>query len=277
MSDSGDAKNLMAQADAQARADLPADADTATRKMYSGLLFKKMMRRHKNEDEHVKQIAIQEINNKLKSIKDRAHSAKFDRFVARETQAAQGFDPLAAFASQPSFKQYTKKGAAPGQEPVAVISREEADIFILDIKDKARAKGVALSFKNLFDLAVKKFGITKQNLDTPAMAHLKAALHAQQAAEKQRAAEQEKAKRDATLVTQPEIDVFMDELKNSPGYAPGDILTMIDRATAHFGMNVANCMLPRFELLKNLLVHEMAAQGYADAGQAESTLELLMG
>lgn len=277
MSDTADAKNLMAQADAQARADLPADANPGTHKMYAGLLFKKMMRRHKNEDEHVKQIAIQEINNKLKSIKDRAHSAKFDRFVAQETQAAQVFDPLAAFASQPSFKQYTKKGAAPGQEPVAVISREEAEIFILDIKDKARTKGVALSFKNLFDLAVKKFGITKQNLDTPAMAHVKAALHAQQAAEKQRAAEQEKAKRDATLVTQQEIDAFISELKSSPGYDPADMLTLIDRATAHFGMNAANYTLPRYELLKALLLKEMVAQGYASADQADDTLELLMG
>lgn len=277
MTDSGDAKNLMKQADAQARADLPGDADTATHKMYAGLLFKKMMRRHKNEDDHVKQIAIQEIDAKLKSIKDRANKSKFDSYVAEEKARAESYDPLSAFTSKPTFKQYTKKGAAPGQAPVLVISREEADIFIMDMKDKAKAKGVSMNFKNLFDLAVKRFGLSKRNLDTPAMAHVKAALLGEQAAERQLAEELEKAKREATALTQDEIDAFMETLKNSPGYDPGDVLTLLDKAKAHFGVNAANYGLPRYELLKASLITQMVTQGYTSPDEADFTLELLMG
>ena len=265
---------LQARAAAMAQTALPQDTDMATRQIYMGLLLKKFIKEQKPPVNQAAVDELRDIERRLGDIRSRAEKKAFktDRERAWDDAAATG---MAAFAKSPTFERYTKKGADAGGAPVRVISPDEVNAFLYEVKQKAAAKNIEVSFKQLFDLAAKKFGIARENLDAPSMAYVKAALLQEQAAEKQRVSDAQAAAREAVMIPEGEVTAFFDGLEQQ-GRDATDMLGLLEVAKKQFGVNASNLKNPRYVHLKRRLETEMVNMGYTDADSAGETLELLL-
>lgn len=252
---------LRERAERQAGADLPHDTDAGTRAVYANLLWRKYTLEAEPEPTHPDRVRIEELRGKLQNLREREEQ-KFRQKQQDADRPPQGIAVgAAAFAGA---AQYTKRGAA--EQIIRVIPRADVDAFIQQIKDRAGGKA---DFKAIFALAAKKFALTKDNLDSPQNAHIKAALLHQRNLEK---GEAEALKLETDII--PEEDVR--EFARTSGCGADDVVRLAELARQRFGVTAATLSAPRFRHVAALLVSGIANLGISDAAEAMEYLDILL-
>jgi hypothetical protein len=153
---------------------------------------------------------------------------------------------------------------------VPIVPAADVDNFIENVAQRAKAQNITLTFPLLYDAMSKNFGATKENLNTPAMTHVKAAI----LRERERFKSAGQAPPPPKLVSESEARVFIESLKSRDGQI--DIVEMITHAKNKFGLNGHNFKCKELRSLRNILVREMFAQGMKDEADAESSIEVLL-
>lgn len=251
---------LRARAGRQARADLPPDADTGTRAVYANLLWRKYALEAAPDPSHADKIKIQEIKQKIQSL-IRREERKFQEKQNSPDQPREGIAVgAAAFAGA---VKYTKRG---GKELTRVVPRVEVDAFIAQIKEKT---GKNTGFKQIFDLVAKKFGLTRENLDSEQNVHIKAAMNHLRNLEK---GVSEAVRLETDIISEIEVQDFA----RTAGGDAEDVVGLAELARRKFGITAATLHAPRFRHVAALLVSRIAHLGITNTAEAVEYLEILL-
>ena len=254
---------LRAEAEARACAELPHGIDRDSFQLYVSLLLKRRIREFKNEPEDVKQSELKILDKKLRELKDQARKRK----AGAEKNDSKDESPAADFMA-PAFNNLPEYTKGDGDGAVPVVTAEDVDHFIKNVERHAKAQNITLTFPILYDAMAKKFRITRETLNTPAMVHVKAAML------RERARFKTAAETPPKHVSESDALVFIESLKSLDGHL--DIVEMISHAKNKFGITASNFKCKELRGLRKLLVREMFALGMKDVADAESSIEVLL-
>ena len=236
-----DDKAIMAQAVQQARREMAGVADIGLLHVYAKLLFKRGKLRAETEPDQATLAAVEE---KIRAV---------------QTRARQLTQSPAARPAAPA----NNGGEA---SVVRVVSEKEALQFISAVKKKAEEKNMPISVKQISDLLSRRYGITRENIGTPAMAGVRTALLRERELELMDQGEP---------VSAQDVYQFTERLKKANDHKPLDIMQVLPEATKEFGVTAHNYKSKKFHHLTVVLVQILAGYESVNTKEALDDLEFL--